>query len=141
MRSLSFQIIYTAIILPLIIAYPNSKQESDSFSATNSKQLFLRSEGSPSLTTNPRPNPKSKSVRGTKQGYKCDGRFYSQAKIKEVEKRFCKINAQRLQKALVVSNVPEPRIPAHIYPELNGRYVWTPISSIVNVVLDISINV
>ncbi|RKF66765.1 hypothetical protein GcC1_110020 [Golovinomyces cichoracearum] len=135
MRSLCFHIIYTSIILPLIVAYPNSNQESDSFRTTNSKQLFLRSKGLPSLTTNPRPNPKSKSVRETKKGYKCHGRFYNQAKIKEYEKKFCQINAKQLRRALYVSNVPEPRIPLHIYPELDGRFVWTPISSFFNGVL------
>ncbi|RKF84323.1 hypothetical protein GcM1_116004 [Golovinomyces cichoracearum] len=140
MRSLCFHIVYTSIILPLIVAYPDSKQELDSFSATNSKQLFLRSEGSTSLTTNPRPNPKSKSVRKKKSGYKCNGRSHSQAKIQKVQKEYCKKYAQRLLRTLVVSNVPKTRIPAHFYPELKGRYVWIPINSAFNVVLDILLN-
>ncbi|RKF82713.1 hypothetical protein GcM3_022029 [Golovinomyces cichoracearum] len=134
MHSLYFHVIVTAIILPMIVAYPGSKQESDLSSTTDSKGLLLRDLETPVSTTNTLPDSIRKRAfgRNPKKGKSCDGTFYSQTRIDSVTKKFCLKNAARLREIRIVNNVAEPVIPPHIFFELGGNYVKIPISGFIS---------
>ncbi|RKF79750.1 hypothetical protein GcC1_043028 [Golovinomyces cichoracearum] len=134
MHSLYFHIIATAIILPMVVAYPGSKQESDLYSTTDSKGLLLRDLETPVSTKNTLPDSISKRAfwRNPKIGKSCDGTFYSQTRINSVTKKYCQKNAARLRETRILNSNLAPVIPTNIYPELKDNYVKIPISGIIS---------
>ncbi|RKF82093.1 hypothetical protein GcM1_175025 [Golovinomyces cichoracearum] len=125
MHSLYFHIIVTVIILPMVVAYPDSKQESDLSSTTDSKGLLLRDLETPVSTTKTRPDSIRKRGlrRKPKIGKYCDARFYSQKDIDVARRKYCQKNAARLIDNKMVNTMSKPVIPSHLFFELKGNYV------------------